>query len=194
MKTKILLQRNPNASFADVARKIAKGDPPKSLVLGLTQFSNGNWTVTSDENRRFDTMIQRMDDAAGVLLRGLPMWEHLPFGLQCPDDVAVVLDTLPRIKKDLNRVAKQKQIGRRPNAQREICAAVIVEAWKIIHGRPKLRSDQLLEACSDYWRACGAKQIGGWDNPENWRRTVKRALRTNHSWIGQILLAVQNEH
>jgi hypothetical protein len=115
---------------------------------------------------------------------------NLPYGIEYPEDVAVVLDALPRIKKDLDRL-DQKQIGRRPDAQREICAAVIVEAWKIIHGRAKPRSLKLEQVCSDYWRACGGEQIGGWDDPENWRRPIKRALETDHSWISLVLLAVQ---
>ena len=194
MKTEILLQRNPNPKFSDVARIIAKGDPPKWLVLGLTQFSGGIGVDTSNEDRqRFETLIKRMHEAADTLIKWLPIWGQLPYGIQYPEDVAVVLDALPRIKKDLDRLDR-KQIGRRPDHQREICAAVIVEAWKIIRGRAKPRSLQLQQACSDYWQACGGKQIGGWDDPENWRRPVERALATDHEWISLVLLAVQNEH
>jgi hypothetical protein len=194
MKTEILLQRNPNRKFADVARSIAKGDPPKWLILGLTQFSGGIGSKVSDEDRRlFETQIKRMHGGADTLIKWLPIWGNLPYGIQYPEDVAVVLDALPRIKKDLDRLGR-KQIGRTPDTQREICAAVVLEAWKIIHSRPEPRSRHLLEACRDYWRACGGEQIGDWDEPENWRRTVKRALETDHSWINLVLLAAQNEH
>jgi hypothetical protein len=48
MKTEILLQRNPNRKFADVARSIAKGDPPKWLILGLTSgFRFGGTFLTA---------------------------------------------------------------------------------------------------------------------------------------------------
>jgi len=104
-----------------------------------------------------------------------------------------MLYALPLVKKDLDRLAK-KRIGRRPEVQREICAAVAVEAWKLLHGKAKPRSDEFLEACRDYWRACGGKQIGEWDLLENWRRPVERALATNHLWIKDVLLAVQNAH
>jgi hypothetical protein len=194
MKTEILLQQNPNSKFAHVARIIAKGDPPKWLVLGLTQFSGGIGVDISDEDRQlFETQIRRMHEAAATLMKWLPIWGQLPYGIQYPEDVAVVLDALPRIKKDLDRL-DQKQIGRRPEVQREICAAVVLEAWKIIHGRAEPRSLQLQGACSDYWRACGGEQIGETDDPENWRRPVKRALATDHEWISLVLLAVQNEH
>src|SRR5260370_15434937 len=136
MKTEIVLQRSPNPKFADVARSIAKGDPPKWLVLGLTQFSGGIGNKVSDEDRRlFETQIKRMHGAADTLIKWLPIWGNFPYGIQCPEDVAVVLDALPRIKKDLDRLDR-KQIGRTPDAQREICAAVLVEDWQIISSHP----------------------------------------------------------
>ena len=202
MKHRVELEHNP--VFVDVGRRIAKGDPPLWLLIGLTHFSAQSKggkvvrggigvDVTDEDHRFFDTQISRMQDAADTLMKWLPMWGQLSYGVQCPEDVAVVLDALPRIKKDLDRL-DQKKIGRRPEVQREICAGVIVEAWKLLHGRAKPRSLQLQEACSDYWRACGGEQIGGWDDPENWRRPINRALETDHSWISLVLSAVRNEH
>ncbi len=186
----ISLQRNPNHKFDGVARSIAQGDPPKWLVVGLTQFSQG---IGSDTDVDIHKIIERMQDAAHVLMTWLPICKGLSFGLPCPEEVAVVLHALPRIKKDLDRLAKLKnRKGRPPDAQRLICAAVVARAWKIIHGKAEHRSDKLLRACSDYWRTCGGKQIGGWDEPENWRRPVERALKNDYSWIERVLLAVQN--
>jgi hypothetical protein len=201
MKTRMSLQRTPNSKFTDVARIIAKGNPPKWLVLGLEHFSGGIGVDISKKDRRFfDKQIERMQGAVHTLMTWLPMWENLGYGVRCPEHVALMLYALPRVRKDLDRLAK-KQIGRRPDAQREVCAAVVIETWKLLHGRVKPRSDEFLGACRDYWRACGGKQGGpddpndpnDPDNPDNWRRTVKRALATDHSWIGRVLLAVQNE-
>jgi hypothetical protein len=192
MRTRVPLQRTPNSKFDGVARSIAKGDPPEWLLLALEHFSDGiGVDHTSDLDKRFDTIIERIQDGAHVLMTWLPIWEHLPYGMKCPKDVAVVLDALPRIKKDLDRLDR-KQIGRRPKVQLEICAAVVVEAWKLLHGRAKPRSLQLQQACSDYWRACGGKQVGETDDPENWRRSIKRSLETDHDWVRRVLLAVQN--
>jgi hypothetical protein len=194
MKTMTPLVETPDHKFDGVARIIAKGDPPDWLVLCLEHFSGGiGVDLSKEDGRSFDTRIKRMQDAVHVLMNGLPMWAHRPYGLQCPKHVAVVLDALPRIKKDLDRLAK-KQIGRRPDTQREVCAAVVIEAWKLLHGRAKPRSDEFLGACRDYWRACGGKLRGEIDDLENWRRDVERALATDHSWVNQFLVAVQNAH
>jgi hypothetical protein len=191
MRTEISQQQKPNHKFAGVARSIAKGDPPEWLLVGLTQFSGGIGKDASDVD--FYTIIEKMQYAAHVLMTWLPAYNHLPSGMGCPKEVAVVLQALPRIKKDLDRLSK-KGIGRRPDAQRLVCAAVVTRAWKIIHGKPEPRSDKLLRACNDYWRACGGDQIGGWDDPDNWRRPVERVLEADYSWIERFLLTVQNSH
>jgi hypothetical protein len=188
--TKVSLR--PNPKFGGVARSIAKGNPPKWLLVGLTHFSGGiGVEIPKKDRRSFDTQIKRMQDAVHTLMTWLPMWGNLGYGLKCPEHVALMLYALPRVRKDLDRLGK-KQIGRRPETQQEICAAVVIEAWKLLHGKAEPRSDQLLQACSDYWRACGGKQRGEWDDLDNWRRDVERALATNHLWINQILQAVQN--
>jgi hypothetical protein len=185
--TRVELEYDP--VFLGVARRIAKGEPPLWLLIGLTHFSRGIGTDTSDVRERFKNTIEQMHDAAGVLLKWLPIYQHAGYGLQCPDDVTVVLDALPRIKKDLERVNKQG-LGRPPNVRREVCAAVVVEAWRLLRGKAELRSEELYEACSEYWRACGGGEIGETDDIENWRRPVKEG--SNHIWVREILEAVQN--
>jgi|SRR5262245_2041942 len=173
----------PNHKFDDVVRTIAKGTPPEWLVPALEHFSDGIGEDTSDID--LHTRIERMQKATHALMMGLPIFQHLPYGIKCPKDVAVVLDALPRIKRYLD-LASRKLIGRPPDAQRLVCAAVVARAWKIIHGKPEPRSDKLLGACSDYWRACGGEQIGNEDDLENWRRPVQRAflhlVRRSISW------------
>ena len=192
--TIINVSLRPNPKFGGVARNIAKGDPPKWLVVGLTHFSDGIGVEYSKKDQHhFKTQIRRMQDAVHTLMTWLPAWGHLAYGQECPEYVALMLYALPRMKKDLDIHAK-KRTGRRPNTQQEICAAVVIEAWKLLHGKHRGRSDEFLEACSEYWRACGGKQIGETDDLDNWRRPVERALKTDHSWISQILLAVQNAH
>src|SRR5262249_59300128 len=104
--------------------------------------------------------------------------------------IALMLYALPRLKADLDRLRK-KSVGRPPDTQREICAAVVVEAWKLTRGKAEPHSLHLRKACSDYWLACGGKHVGE-DDPDNCRRPIERALAVDHSWISQILLAVQN--
>src|SRR5215472_3213485 len=135
MKMRVPLQQDPDPKIDGVARTIAQGDPPKWLVVGLTQFSPG---IGSNDATDIDihTIIERMQDATHVLMTWLPLYMHFPFGLPCPDEVALALYILPQIRKDLDRVAKTiKSKGRRPDAARVVCAAVVARAWKIVHGK-----------------------------------------------------------
>lgn len=193
MKMRVSLLREPDHKFDGIARSIAQGDPPKWLVAGLTHFSNG---IGSDDTSDidFNTIIERMQRATDTLITWLPIFGSGTFGLPCPDEVLLVLGALPEIKKDLNRLAKaNKRKGRKLDAQRDVCAAVVARTWKIIHGKAS-KSRHVQEACTEYWRTCGGKQIGGWDEPENWRRPIDRALAANFSWIEDVLLAVRNAH
>jgi hypothetical protein len=194
MKTTIKISREYEPVFLDVARRIAKGDPPQWLLIGLNHFGGSIGSDTSELRDQLKKTVEQMRDAAGVLLRWLPIYQNLGFGIQCPDDVTVVLDALPRIMKDLERL-NQERSGRRPNARREICAAVIVEASKLLHGKAEHRSLSLQLACNDYWRACGGEPIGEIEDPENWRRPIKRALVADHAWIRSVLQElVQKPH
>jgi hypothetical protein len=174
-----------------VAQNSDRSRPSRTAQIGLKPSSSrttsqGIGTDTSDVKDNFDIIVGRMQDAAHVLMTWLPIYQHAGYHLSCPKEVTVVLGVLPEIKKDLDRLAK-KQIGRPPNVRREICAAVVVEAWKLIHGRPNARTERLYEACRDYWWTCGGKERGKWDDPQNWRRTVETALKNNHLWIEEIV-------
>jgi hypothetical protein len=176
--------------FAEVARTIAKNDPPEWLVLGLEHFSTGIG-ITYEKGERQGYYLEegeRLNTAIGTLLRLLPFFRDLPYGIQCPDDVAVVLDALPRIKANLiDPVLKQPSTGRPPNMQREHCAAVVVEAWLAMHGSIQPRSDRLQEACKSYWLACGGEPIGETDDIDNWRRYIENAIARDHRWVRRIL-------
>jgi hypothetical protein len=113
-------------------------------------------------------------------------------GIQTPDDVNAVLHALPRILKDLKRVQSRRS-GRRKNVQRQVCAAVIMECWKLIRGKAQPRSLQFQEVCGAYWKACGGVEIGETNDPENWRRLAEHAAKTDNEWIKQLLLAARNE-
>lgn len=175
-----------DAKFAEVARSIAKGNPPEWLVIGLTHFSSGISVDTSKERRSFDKQIEQMQDAIHVLMTRLPAWAHLGYGHKCPEHVALAFYALPRLKKDLDRVTK-KGLGRPADVRREVCAAVVLEAWKIIRSKAEPHSLYLRQACCDYWQGCGGEQ----DDPDNWRRHIERALTVDHSWISQVLLALK---
>jgi len=188
MEIGIPLQRDPDPKFAGVARTIAQGDPPRWLVVGLTQFSPGIGDDTSDIDIK--PVVEQMQGATDTLIKYLPIFGDLGFGVPCPDEVAIAMHILPRIKEDLDQLAKRR-MGRPPDAQRDMCAAVVAIAWKLLHGRVEPQSMRLQEACGEYWRACGGKQIGEWDLAENWRRPIERTLTLDFSWVKDFLVAVQ---
>ena len=71
-------------AFAEVARTIAKGDPPEWLVLSLEHFSTGiGITYEKGERQGYLEETERLNTAIGTLLRLLPAFQRLPFGMRC---------------------------------------------------------------------------------------------------------------
>jgi hypothetical protein len=194
MKQNIAIQRNPNPAFAKVALTIAKGPPPEWLVLGLEHWSGflGLDAVTSNEAKGFAKIFGDMDYATGLLIKWLPLFNATPAGLQCPDDVAIALDVLPRIKKVLALLAKPSKRGggKRPNMQRKACAKVIVEAWRLIHRDPEPYSPKLWDACNEYWLACGREYRG--EDVETWRRDAGEAVKRPDALIRAVWLGLRS--
>ena len=180
-------------SFTAVAQTIAKGKPPKWLSLGLEQFSEfvGSKRGSSEEYQRHRWNVERMHTSADFLIKHLPV--YLP-GVGRDLDAANAIAVLTKIRNSLDRLVNKpgRRGGQRPHAQRQTCAAVVVELWKSVHGNVEPRSIDLLRACNDYWRACGHEDRG--QDVENWRRDVARAIAEPHEWIRQILTKVRAVH
>jgi hypothetical protein len=166
----------------EVARIIAKGPPPEWLVPALEQFG----VAVEGDDRDIKAVMAQVEAATNTLMRWLPMWEHMPWGWKNPVCVQILRATLPEFKQHLDLLTK-KRSGRPREMGREVCAAVVVEAWRRIHGKVEPRSKKLYEACKAYWGACGGKPIGETDDIDNWERTVKRLLAEDYSWIGNVL-------
>jgi hypothetical protein len=187
MKGGITWKPQYSTAFVDVGRRIAKADPPLWLLVGLTHFSADIGKDTSKYRQQFNDIVGQLSNATDVMLRWLPMFQHLGWGAECPDEIKVVLAMLPRIKADLDRL--KPNTGRPKNARRDVCAAVVVEAWQLLHGKVRRRSEeQLYEACNDYWRACGGEEIGETSDRSNWRRAVETG---DQAWIKSGLLAMK---
>jgi hypothetical protein len=180
------MKADAKPSLDDVAKLIAKGDAPW-LVPALERFSgfiSGN-PVSSKERKRQDKIIARMHDATDYLTKFLPLFAHLPLGLRSRD-VAVALAVLPKIKKGLAYAMPSKRGGgQHPSDERKLCAAVVVEAWRSVHGKPEPESPKLWTACNEYWRACGHAYRGS--DVDTWRKDCRDAVADNHEWIRQIL-------
>jgi len=163
-----------------VATIIAKGEPPEWLIQGLEHFMSS--PSQPGEGKRGDESIEQMRKATDTLIHLLPGFYNLPFGVVCPKEVAAILPLLRPLKKELDKLALKPKDGRPPDMTREICAGVVIEAWKLVHGKAQPRSLKLQEACEEYWKAWGGNE----SDPENWRRVIARALH-RHAWIRGVL-------
>jgi len=180
-----------SGKFDEVARLIAKGDPPNWLILALAHFSDGIGVEMSAEDRRsFDKTVERMQDAIRYLMKWLPMYVNAAYGEKCPEDIALALHVLPKVKAHLD-LLPDNGVGRRPDVQREVCAAVVLESWKLLHGKAQHNSDRFMEACSEYWKACGGPEIGREGELRNWRRPIKQARAGDYGNIRGVLQALQ---
>jgi hypothetical protein len=182
MKVKLRLVGKPDPKFSEAATAIAKGPPPKWLLSGLDHFNTfvGGDMITTKEANEYRPIIEQMNYELGHLITWLPILQQMPF--ECPDDVAIAMDVLPRIRDALLPVPPRKK---RPNVRRKTCAVVVVEAWILIHGKPNPLPEQLRSACREYWEACG----GGDSGDDDWRRHVKEAAATAPTWIREVLSA-----
>jgi hypothetical protein len=169
-----------------VARTIANRDPPEWLVLALANFQDFvGGEVTSEEAKGFAEFTAQMHDAAGKLITWLPAFMNMPSVIKPPDEVRIALEVLPKIKAYLARAMNEppRKGGPRPNVERQLCAAIVVEAWTLIHGKAQSRSDKLYLACNEYWQACGHEY-----RSEGWRRDVEDAINNPREWVREVLI------
>jgi hypothetical protein len=182
------MRAEATVTFEDVATKIANGNPPPWLLIGLNHFSKFiqlEPKLTSKEDRGIDVEMLK---AAQYLTKWLPVYAYLEeFGFECPncvDEASNALHELIEIlEKDINEPRTKG------NIQRRICASVVAEAWRLIHDDVGPRSEGVQQACNEYWCACGCEEIGATGDIENWRRPLEYALAKDHEWIRSILIS-----
>ena len=74
------------------------------------------------------------------------------------------------------------------HVERQVCAAIVVEAWTLIHGKAQPRSDWLYRACNEYWQACGHEY-----RSEGWRWDVKDVIDKPEQWVRDSLTRYKNQ-
>jgi hypothetical protein len=130
-----------------------------------------------------------MHDAADTLIYGLQMFQRMPsMEFVSKEDAYIAFDVLPRIKEALV-LQTHRAPNRPPNIQRQSCAAVVVEAWRLV--RPKLqpRSLKLYTACDEYWQVCSGEVRG---SANYWREDVERAIAVPQVWIEKFLVELRD--
>ena len=180
-----MLTQSPD-SFIAVARLIAKGnsesasDPPAWLVPALEHFRDfvGSKRSSYEDYQRAWKHTEEMRWAADVLIKDL---QRIFAGVSSPD-VTNWIEVLTKIK-NLYRERSHTGGGQRPYAQRMMCAAVVVEAWKLIHGNVEPRSKDVLVACAEYWQACDQEER----DAENWWRDTEAVVANPYEVVHDIL-------
>jgi hypothetical protein len=177
-----MLKKSPD-SFDAVARAIANGNPPDWLVPALEHFKafvRGK-PLSNKEWQRAWKHSEQMRWAADVLIKDL---QRIFKDVSSPD-VATAIKVLTKTK-NFYQERPRTGGGHRPNERRLVCAAVVVEAWKLVHdGNVEPRSKEVLEACADYWAACGHEER----DAENWWRDTNHAVAEPDQFVQQILAA-----
>jgi hypothetical protein len=186
MKTKIEFSYEYKAVFEDVARLVAKGDPPPWLPIALSHLSAGIGEGPNDEDR----LIKQTTKAIDHLLRFLPAFDHLGFGVVTKEreDARAVLVLLPGIRDAFERGLHKD--GRRPDVGKQVCAVVMIEAWTVVRGSVKPHSKEFKEACVEYWKACGGGESDRESDLDNWRRAIESAMKMERGWIRKRLTAI----
>jgi hypothetical protein len=172
-----------------IGRSLQNGNAPEWLAIALEYFSAFLRPSTVDD-KQAKRVIEEATAATDTLMKYLPHLYNFPGTQRPPEHVLLVLALLLEIKKHLLRL-NPKRKGRKPNSADEICAAVVVEAWKLIHGGVKARSDALYSACYEYWWACTG-EAEPWKDPIKWRRPVERAIDHDIAWIRDLMSEIRH--
>ena len=173
----IMLKKSPD-SFDAIARVIANDNPPDWLVPALEHFRA---FVASKRSSKKEYQwawkhSEEMRRAADVLIKDL---QRIFAGVSSPDDW---IDVLTKIK-NFYRQRPRTGGGQRPYAQRRVCPAVVVEAWKLIRVDVEPRSKEVLQACADYWQACDQPER----DAENWWRDTEHVVANPYQFVHDIL-------
>ena len=162
-----------------------------AVLEGFSEFV-GRDPVSSEDEEQGRKKVALAYDATDRLIKFLPQaFSRLPYGVRYPDDVAIALSVLPKIKERLAKSmnAPRRKGGQKPNVPRKVCVDVVIEAWRIVHGKPKPESPELWTACNEYWQACGREYRGS--DVDTWREDCRDAVANKHEWIRQIFLALK---
>ncbi len=173
-------------SFEKVASLIAKS-PPGWLAPSLERSRKAfgpDWEITPDLYHQFKKRIDGMREATDTLVEAVQLFDPLPAGL-LPPFFTAFQESLPLLKAWLNELSSRPQ-GRRPYFARELCADLIVFYWKVVHGKVEPGSEEVYQACEEYWQACGGDASD--DIEKSWRRMAEEASARDDAFLMHNLL------
>jgi hypothetical protein len=170
----------------DVGKRLANGDPPQWLVQSLEFFARLIGQPKHDAE--LETIERKLFASAKLLQNWLQLYTRLEdYGFEIP---VCVDDTTQNIEELLQFLAKQITHSTSGDPRRNLCAAVCVESYRLLHDdQLKPHSADLRQACEDLWLA--------WDNPttqrpdgpakgsdvrDNWRRSLEH-VAAGDEWV-----------
>jgi hypothetical protein len=172
--------------FEDVARTIAKGDPPQWLILGLRQVT----PLIGAKVKPDEEIEKRMLEAAKYLEKWLPLYVNTDerYGFECPECVEDVLALLPEVIEFLEKDAEAPERGAGgpdPDTRRLVCAGVVAAAFKLLRGKVQPYSEDMYWACEELWCACGNHPTGhsGSGQTRSWIDYLKQAKAEDDGWF-----------
>jgi hypothetical protein len=180
----------PKPTFVDVARIIAKGSPPDWLVRGLEDFSLYFRLPKGDPD---DLEIEKnmlkaaryLDDWLQIYLRlSEPPWNFEYPEAEAVENLSIALfEVIELLEKDINDLPRRAG-GPKPDRRRLICAAVIGEAYRLLHEQLEPYSQHLQQACEHYWQACGNEPTGQYGYRRNWERNLQKYVDSgSDDWV-----------
>jgi hypothetical protein len=178
------VERLIEGAFANVALKI--GDRRLATVLAQlaanvkTHIHNASVIPRRSDVRAdveaLKAKAEALEKALSRISKGF-RFLHLP--LVATEIVPRARETTSNVigfcDKALANISVKRGAPKKPG--RVVCALIVIEAWAWAHGKAPhgAHSPKALEACEDFWRACGGPPIGRGD-PDNWREAFKAAL------------------
>jgi hypothetical protein len=176
------------ADLAKVATDLAKGTPPDWLLPALTHHAR---FISPIQVKPDEEVEKQMLRAAELLEHWLPMYGYLEDfdpEFECPECVNTVSNELPELIELLKRHSEvpKRAGGPNPDGRRLICAAVVGEAYRMVHDRLAVEPySAVREACEDYWKACGNGATGKKDEgePRNWERLLLKVKDSPDDWV-----------
>jgi hypothetical protein len=165
----------------DRAAKLLTKDQslPDWLIPALAHYSPlvGGRRSTPDDDRDDHELLK----AARYLERWLPTYTIAAdeYGLILPDEVETVVMALPEVIEYLETQCREpRKGGPIPDSRAYVCAAVCAYAWRRLCDEVNPYSPNLLQACEEYWKACGnPEKVTSDGNESNWQRYLVAVKR-----------------
>jgi len=180
-----MLDKPDRPTLSDVARKIG-GD---WLVPGLEDLARFVNAETGDQKYNFHLDLAMMHHAE-FLEFWLQAYGYAEdrFGIEYPDFIDDLSTNLSQLVELIRADLEPPKGGRPTDWPKRICALVVIEACRLCHREAVPRSRDVLNACGDYWLACGGEWTDKIYEDEFWQRAVEWAASADGDWVRERLL------